>query len=40
MAGARFTLLLNEPWNHYAELLVPQLRRMLALLDVPGVRGH
>ncbi len=33
--AARFTLLLNDPWNHYAELLVPQLRRMLALLDVP-----
>lgn len=34
-ASARFTLLLNDPWKHYAELLLPQLRRMLSLLDVP-----
>ena len=34
-ASARFTLILNEPWRHYTELLVPQIRRMLALLDVP-----
>lgn len=34
-AAARFTLILDEPWRHYTELLVPQLRRMLALLDVP-----
>ncbi|MEP6810630.1 MAG: FAD-dependent oxidoreductase [Chthoniobacterales bacterium] len=33
--AARFTLLLNEPWQHYTQLLVPQLRRMLTLLDVP-----
>ncbi len=34
-AAARFTLLLDDPWRHYTELLVPQIRRMLALLDVP-----
>jgi hypothetical protein len=34
-ASARFTLLLNEPWQHYTGLLVPQIRRMLTLLDVP-----
>jgi hypothetical protein len=33
--AARFTLLLNDPWEHYTGLLVPQLRRMLSLLDVP-----
>jgi len=33
--SARFTLLLNDPWQHYTGLLVPQLRRMLTLLDVP-----
>ncbi len=33
--AARFTLLLNDPWRHYAELLAPQLRHMLSLLDVP-----
>ena len=33
--SARFTLLLNNPWEHYTELLVPQIRRMLSLLDVP-----
>ena len=33
--AARFTLLLDEPWQHYTGLLVPQIRRMLALLDVP-----
>ena len=33
--AARFTLLLNDPWQHYTELLVPQIRRMLSLLDVP-----
>jgi len=32
---ARFTLILNDPWRHYTELLVPQVRRMLSLLDVP-----
>jgi hypothetical protein len=34
-ASARFTLLLNDPWNHYVQLLLPQLRHMLMLLDVP-----
>ena len=34
-ASARFTLLLNDPWEHYTGLLVPQIRRMLSLLDVP-----
>ena len=34
-AAARFTLLLNDPWNHYVQLLLPQLRHMLSLLDVP-----
>jgi hypothetical protein len=34
-ASARFTLLLNDPWQHYTGLLVPQIRRMLSLLDVP-----
>ena len=34
-ASARFTLLLNEPWEHYTQLLLPQLRRMLSLLNVP-----
>jgi hypothetical protein len=34
-ATARFSLILNDPWRHYAELLVPQLRRMLSLLNVP-----
>ena len=33
-ASARFTLLLNDPWQHYTGLLVPQIRRMLSLLDV------
>jgi NAD(P)-binding Rossmann-like domain len=33
--AARFTLLLGDPWRHYTELLVPQIRRMLSLLDVP-----
>jgi hypothetical protein len=33
--AARFTLMLDEPWKHYTELLVPQIRRMLAMLDVP-----
>ncbi len=33
--AARFTLLLNDPFMHYAELLAPQLRHMLKLLDVP-----
>jgi hypothetical protein len=33
--AARFTLLLDDPWRHYTELLVPQIRRMLSLLDVP-----
>ena len=33
--SARFTLLLDDPWKHYADLLVPQVRRMLSLLDVP-----
>lgn len=33
--SARFTLLLNDPWQHYTGLLVPQIRRMLSLLDVP-----
>jgi len=34
-ASARFTLLMNDPWNHYVQLLLPQLRHMLTLLDVP-----
>lgn len=34
-ASARFTLLLNNPWDHYVQLLLPQLRHMLSLLDVP-----
>jgi hypothetical protein len=34
-ASARMTLILDEPWKHYTELLVPQIRRMLSLLDVP-----
>lgn len=33
--SARFTLLMNSPWEHYVKLLLPQLRRMLSLLDVP-----
>ena len=33
-ATARFTLILNDPWQHYTGLLVPQIRRMLGLLDV------
>jgi hypothetical protein len=39
-ASARFTLLLNEPYQHYTELLVPQIRRMLKLLDVPESAVH
>jgi hypothetical protein len=34
-ASARFTLLMNDPWEHYTQLLLPQLRRMLSLIDVP-----
>ena len=34
-ASARFTLLLNNPWDHYVQLLLPQLRHMLSLLNVP-----
>ena len=34
-ASARFTLLLDKPWEHYVGLLLPQLRYMLSLLDVP-----
>jgi hypothetical protein len=34
-ATARFSLILNDPWRHYVDLLLPQLRRMLSLLDVP-----
>ena len=34
-ATARVSLIINEPWKHYTGLLVPQIRRMLALLDVP-----
>ena len=34
-ATARVSLIVNEPWKHYTGLLVPQIRRMLALLDVP-----
>ncbi len=33
--SARMTLMLDDPWKHYTELLAPQVRRMLALLDVP-----
>src|SRR3954447_3760322 len=33
--SARFTLLLNGPWEHYVQLLLPQLRHMLSLLSVP-----
>ena len=33
--SARFTLLLNRPWEHYVQVLLPQLRRMLSLLAVP-----
>lgn len=33
--SARFTLLADHPWDHYVQLLLPQLRRMLSLLDVP-----
>jgi hypothetical protein len=33
-ASARFTLLSNNPWDHYVRLLLPQLRHMLSLLDV------
>jgi putative NAD(P)-binding protein len=33
--AARFSLLLNDPWRHYSQVLLPQLRRMLSLLDVP-----
>jgi hypothetical protein len=31
---ARFTLIQNEPWQRYAELLVPQLRHVLNLLNI------
>ncbi len=34
-ASARFTLLTKRPWYHYIDLLLPQLRHMLSLLDVP-----
>lgn len=33
--SARFTLLLGKPWESYSQRLVPQIREMLALLDVP-----
>ncbi len=33
---ARFSLIMGDPWRHYAELLVPQLRRMLEVLEVPA----
>jgi hypothetical protein len=33
-ASARFSLLLDEPWDHYANLLVPRLRQILTLLDL------
>ena len=33
--SARVSLIVNEPWKHYTGLLVPQIRRMLKLLDVP-----
>ncbi len=33
--AARFSLLLGDPWQDYAERLAPQLREMLTLLDVP-----
>lgn len=37
---ARFTLIQNEPWSHYAELLVPQLRNILSLLNIPDSAVH
>jgi hypothetical protein len=33
--SARFTLLLGQPWQAYAERAVPQIREMLRLLSVP-----
>lgn len=33
--SARFTLLLNDPWQTYAQMLVPQIRHMLSLLGIP-----
>ena len=34
-ATGRVSLIIDEPWRHYTGLLVPQIRRMLSLLDVP-----
>jgi hypothetical protein len=34
-ASARFTLILDDPLLTYARRVAPQLRRMLALLEVP-----
>jgi hypothetical protein len=33
---ARFSLLINEPWQHYASTLVPYLNAVLAMLQVPS----
>ncbi len=33
--SARFTLMLNDPWLHYAQSLVPQIHHMLGLLGIP-----
>jgi hypothetical protein len=32
---ARFSLISGDPWRFYADSLVPRLRQMLSLLDVP-----
>ncbi len=34
--AARFSLLLNDPWQHYASLFVPRLHAALATLNVPA----